>query len=101
LQSISSRFVVLKISLAAMPLGFGAPARVGTIATRGRAAGREPCGARRRDKFGLAGPIARRDDELAALPPSLAFRRSVAPSDVEFIVEDGGGAGVRLRKAAK
>jgi hypothetical protein len=38
-------------------------------------AAREPCGARRRVKFGIAGPIARRDYELAALPPTLALPR--------------------------
>jgi hypothetical protein len=60
-------------------------------------AGGEPCGARRRVKFGIAGPIARRDDELAALPLTLAFRRAVEAVGVEFIAENCGGPGVRMK----
>jgi hypothetical protein len=39
--------------------------------------------------------MARRDDELAAPPPALAS------TGVEFIAENGGGPGVRLRKAGR
>ena len=36
----------------------------------------------RRAKFSVAGPIARRDDELTALPPTLAFRAALESAGV-------------------
>jgi hypothetical protein len=54
----------------------------GTVATPGRAARAELRGGWRRAKFSVAGPIARRDDELTALPPTLAFRAALESAGV-------------------